>query len=153
MTWRWPSAALLGLALAAIVPRALPAQQRRVRELGVQAMVLATDPAMVLGGLYGALRTSTRTRLGVTASAGAVGGDFAWRGELLAHFLLNPRTTRKPGVYGGGGVAVAGSRGEATGYAVVLLGVEGRPGARSGWFLEAGFGGGFRAAAGWRLRR
>ncbi len=151
MTWRWPSATFLLLAAAG--SRApLPAQQRHVRELGVEAMVLATDPAMVLGGLYAAIRTSSRTRLALTASAGAIDGAAAWRGELLAHFLLNPRTTRKAEVYGGGGVAAAGSRGGERGYAVILLGVEARPGARNGWFLEAGLGGGFRAAAGWRWR-
>jgi hypothetical protein len=152
MTWRWASAAsLVWLGLAAHGGAAL-AQQRHVRELGLQGVVLASDPAMVLGGGYAAVRTSSRTRLALTASAGATDGAFAWRGELLAHFLLNPRATKKAGVYGGGGVAVAGSRGDRQGYAVVLLGIEARPGARQGWFLEAGLGGGFRAAAGWRWR-
>lgn len=152
MTWRWASPAALLLCLAGLVTGPLAAQQSEVREFGVQGTVLATDPAMVLGGVYGAVRTSRRTRLAVTASAGATGGAFAWRGELLAHFLLNPRSTRRPGMYGGGGVALAGSAGASRGYVVVLLGVEGRPGARSGWFIEAGLGGGFRAAAGWRWR-
>lgn len=151
MTWRWASPAALLLSLAGLAPP-LAAQQSQAREIGVQGTVLATDPAMVLGGVYGAVRTSPRTRLAVTASAGATGGAFAWRGELLAHFLLNPRSTRRAGMYGGGGVALAGSSGASKGYVVVLLGVEGRPGARSGWFIEAGLGGGFRGAAGWRWR-
>ena len=142
-------ALFLGTALAG--PAA--AQRRHVRELGLEGVVLASDPAMVLGGVYGAIRTSARTRVALTASAGAVDDAFAWRGELLAHFLLNPRSVRKAGVYGGGGVAIAGSRGEEQGYAVILLGIEARPGSRNGWFLEAGLGGGFRAAAGWRWRR
>lgn len=151
MTWRWPSATfLLFVAAGSGVP--LAAQRRHVRELGVEGMVLGADPVMVLGGLYGAVRTSSRTRLALTASAGIVERAAGWRGEVLAHFLLNPRTTRKPGVYGGGGVAAAGSGGQARGYVVVLLGVEGKPGAGSGWFVEAGLGGGFRAAAGWRWR-
>ena len=152
MTWRWASAAALLGGLAGLGAAPLAAQRSQVREVGVQGAVLATDPAMVLGGVYGALRTSRRTRLALTASAGAAGGDFAWRGELLAHFLLNPLSTRRPGVYGGGGVAVAGSAGASEGYVIVLLGIEGRPGGRSGWFLEAGLGGGFRAAGGWRWR-
>lgn len=152
MTWRWASPAALLAALAGLGGAPLSAQRPQVRELGVQGTVLATDPAMLLGGVYGGFRTSRRTRLALTASAGAAGGDFAWRGELLAHFLLNPLSTRRPGVYGGGGVAVAGSGGASEGYVVVLLGVEGRPGGRGGWFLEAGLGGGFRAAAGWRWR-
>jgi len=155
MTWRWPSATrirttLLLLGAAGAAP--LAGQQRRVRELGLQVTVLATDPAMLLGGVYGAIRTSGRTRLAVTGSAGTIGGAAAWRGELLAHFLLNPRTVRKAEVYGGGGVAAAGSAGAERGYVVILLGVESRPGAGSGWFVEAGLGGGFRGAAGWRWR-
>ena len=157
MTWRWPSvtpvrAALLLLAGAGTGAAPVAAQQRHVRELGVQATVLATDPAMVLGGVYGAIRTSGRTRLALTASAGTIDGAAAWRGELLAHFLLNPRTTRRAEVYGGGGVAAAGSGGAERGYVVILLGVESKPGAGNGWFLEAGLGGGFRGAAGWRWR-
>ena len=155
MTWRWASpAAGLAVLVASAGPGAAPlaAQRSHVREVGIESTVLTTDPAMVLGGVYGAVRTSRRTRLALTASAGATGGDFAWRGELLAHFLLNPLSTRRPGVYGGGGVAAAGSGGASEGYVVVLLGVEARPGGRSGWFLEAGLGGGFRAAAGWRWR-
>ena len=151
MTWRWASPALL-LSLAGLAPPPLAAQRSRVREIGLQGTVLATDPAMVLGGVYGAIRTSPRTRLALTASAGTAGGAVAWRGELLAHFLLNPRSTRRAGVYGGGGVAVAGTAAASRGYVVVLLGLEGRPGARAGWFIEAGLGGGFRAAAGWRWR-
>lgn len=153
MTWRSASAALLVAVALAAGGAPAAAQRRHVREVGVEATVLASDPAMVLGGGYGAIRTSTRTRLALTASAGAVDGAFAWRGELLAHFLLNPRSTAKAGIYGGGGVAIAGSRGGQQGYAVVLVGIEGKPGSRTGWFLEAGLGGGFRAAAGWRWRR
>ena len=156
MTWRWPSAARLGIVLmsaAALAPVALGAQQQKVREIGIQGTILASSPAMALGGIAAGLRTSSRTRLMLTASAGTLDHAVAWRGELLAHFMLNPRRTRGAAVYGGGGVAVAGSHDAAQGYAVVLLGLEGRPGARSGWFVEAGLGGGFRAAAGWRWRR
>jgi hypothetical protein len=39
------------------------------------------------------------------------------------------------------------------GYVVVTLGVEARPGAPSGWFVEAGVGGGARLAMGYRWRR
>ena len=149
MTWRWASAAFLLLATSGAP---LAAQQRHVRELGVEGMVLGADPVMVLGGSTARSGMLSRTRLALTASAGIVERAAGWRGEVLAHFLLNPRTTRKPGVYGGGGVAAAGSGGQARGYVVVLLGIEARPGAGNGWFLEAGLGGGFRAAAGWRWR-
>jgi hypothetical protein len=55
-------------------------------------------------------------------------------------------------VYGAGGVAVAGGPVD-QGYVVLTLGIEGRPGARSGWFAEAGVGGGVRLALGYRWRR
>jgi hypothetical protein len=38
------------------------------------------------------------------------------------------------------------------GYLVLTLGLEASPGGRTGWFLEAGVGGGARIAAGWRRR-
>ena len=39
------------------------------------------------------------------------------------------------------------------GYLVVAIGLEGRPGARAGWFVEAGVGGGARLALGYRWRQ
>jgi hypothetical protein len=55
-------------------------------------------------------------------------------------------------VYGAGGVALAEGPVD-QGYVVVTLGIEGRPGGRSGWFAEAGVGGGARLAVGYRWRR
>jgi hypothetical protein len=56
------------------------------------------------------------------------------------------------GAYAGGGVAgIAGP--DDRGYLVLLLGIEAGPGARGGWALEAGVGGGLRLAAGYRWRR
>ncbi len=147
MTWRWTSACAVLLAIGS------SAAAQQARELGVQATVLASSPAVAVAGLYGALRTTARTRLAVTAGVGATDGRFAWRSELLAHFLLNPRSTTRPGIYGGGGVAATGAGGQAKGYVVVLLGIEARPGGSSGWAVEAGLGGGLRAAVGWRWRR
>ena len=147
---RWPRIlAPVALALApAIAPGAVGAQQ--ARELGIQGVVTAEGPAFIAGGLFGAVRTTRRMRIAATASVGGAGGETAWRGELLGHFLLNPGTRRAPGFYAGGGVALAGP--EERGYVVILVGVEGTPGGRSGWALEAGLGGGFRAAAGYRWR-
>jgi hypothetical protein len=50
-------------------------------------------------------------------------------------------------------VADVESTGDTQGYMVLGLGVESSPGARSGWALEAGIGGGFRIALGYRWRR
>jgi hypothetical protein len=117
----------------------------------VQAVATASDPAFVGGGLYAALRPEHRTRLALTAAAGALGGGAAFRGELLGHFLVNPDAAHGPGVYLGGGVAVVAGPVE-RGYAVVTVGIEGRPRGRSGWAVEAGVGGGVRVTVGWRRR-
>jgi hypothetical protein len=129
-----------------------PASAQSVPELGVVAMATASDPALVAAGAYGGLRTSLRTRVSAAALAGVSGSEAAWRGELLVHFLLNPTRRTGAGVYGAGGVAVVGGPVD-QGYVVVTLGVEARPGAPSGWFVEAGVGGGARLAMGYRWRR
>ena len=145
MSLRWARLLLTVLAW----PRVAPAQQ--VRELGVQAIGTASDPALAVAGVYAALRPSTRFRVSLGAGAGTSDEDTAWRGELLAHFLLSPRARRGVGGYAAGGVAaVGGPRDE--GYLVLLLGAETRPGAASGWFAEAGVGGGVRVAVGFRQR-
>jgi len=121
-------------------------------ELGVQAIGTAADPAVAVAGVYGAIRTSHRTRVSAALGAGVSDGDAAFRGELLAHFLLNPTRRTGAGVYGAGGIALAEGPVD-QGYVVVTLGIEGRPGGRSGWFVEAGVGGGARLAVGYRWRR
>jgi hypothetical protein len=139
---------LLVMALAA----AQPAAAQRVVEPGVAAIATAADPAVVVAGGTVGLRTSTRTRISATLAAGASDGAFAWRGELLGHFLLSPARLRGVGLYGGGGVALAGGPVD-QGYLVLTLGLEQRPGGRRGWFVETGVGGGARLAAGYRWRR
>ena len=134
--------------LAGVAARESEAQQ--AREIGLQGVVVAESPAFLAGGLFAGLRTTRRMRLVATASVGSADDNAAWRGELLGHFLLNPGSRRAPGLYVGGGLAVAGP--DERGYVVILVGLEGAPGGRSGWALEAGLGGGFRATAGWRWR-
>ena len=143
MRTRWANLALAALAAA-------PAAAQ-TRELGLQAVATASDPAMAGGGVYAAWRPSRRARISAGAFVGGAGGALAWRGELLAHFLLTPMARRGVGFYGAGGVAgVAGPAEE--GYLVLALGMETRPGAPSGWFAEAGVGGGARVALGFRRR-
>jgi hypothetical protein len=139
----------VALALAAGAP---PAAAQQVVELGITAVATAADPAVVVAGGSLGVRTSARTRVSAALGAGTSDGDFAWRGELLGHFLLSPGRLRGAGLYGAGGVAVVGGP-IAQGYLVLTLGVEGRPGGPRGWFLEAGLGGGARVAAGYRWRR
>ncbi|HYC33673.1 MAG TPA: hypothetical protein VEB59_15395 [Gemmatimonadales bacterium] len=146
MPSRWAS-----LAAAALVAAPVPTAAQQVRELGVQAIGTASDPGFLGAGVYGAWRPSRRSRISLGAAIGGAGGQTAWRGELLAHFLLTPRARTGVGVYGGGGVAaVSGPIDQ--GFVVLTLGVESRPGAATGWFAEAGVGGGVRGAVGIRRR-
>jgi hypothetical protein len=146
MGLRWAS----GLA-AATIAGAPPVGAQQVRELGIQLTGTASDPAMGMAGLYGGLRTSLRTRLSAAASGGVTDDAFAWRGELLIHFLFNPTKRTGAGAYAAGGVAWVGGPAD-QGYVVATMGLESSPGARKGWFLEAGVGGGARLAAGLRWR-
>ena len=130
--------------------RPLAAQQ--AREIGIQAIGTASDPVLGVGALYGALRTSNRTRVSVTGGVGGSAGELAFRAELLGHFLLSPNKRNGPGPYFAAGVAAVGGPLE-RGYLVLTLGVEQRPGGGAGWAAEAGVGGGFRLALGYRWRR
>ena len=143
----WGRLAALAIALL-LLPGEMVAQ--RARELGINAVFTAQDEALFAGGVYGAIRTTRRTRLALTAAAGSAGGEFVARGELLGHFLLSPGS-RAIGVYGGGGVAGIVGAGE-EGFLVLLLGIEHAPGGGAGWYLEGGLGGGARIAAGSRWR-
>lgn len=148
MTSFWTSGTILGALLLA--PAAAGAQA--VREFGVIGAATASDPALVAAGVYGALRTSLRTRGSIAGMLGASEGEAAWRAELLMHFLLSPTRERGVGAYGAGGIGVVGGPADRS-YVVLTIGIESRPAAPSGWFVEAGVGGGARAAAGYRWRR
>lgn len=141
----WCSAALLLLGWAA----PLPAQT--ARELGVEAIGLFRDSSLMGGAVTGAVRISSRTRLALTGMVGGGDGGLGGRAELAGHFLLNPTAVRGLGLYGGGGLAVE-RQDRTRGYIELLVGIETRPGAQSGWAVEAGLGGGVRLAVGWRTR-
>ena len=147
MDSRWGS-----LAAAVAIAAPSPVAAQRIAELGVQATALAANPGSMVGGIYAALRTSSRTRISIGAGVGAALGRAVVRGELLAHFLLNPTRRRGVAPYVAGGVALESEPVE-EGYVVLTLGLESQPGAKSGWFVEAGVGGGARVAVGFRYRR
>jgi hypothetical protein len=140
------------LVVVAALGAAPPAAAQRVTEVGLQATATFSDPALAVAGATGAVRLSERGRLALSLGAGGSDGAFAWRGEAAGHFLLSPRRREGVAAYGGGGVAVVGGPVE-RGYLLLTLGLESAPGSRSGWFAEAGVGGGVRLAAGWRWRR
>jgi hypothetical protein len=147
MTCRWREPLILGAALG--WGRAAPAQQ--VKELGLQVTGAFSHPAVGAAGVYGALRTSGRTRFSLSLVAGGSDAGAIVRGELLGHFLLSPEERRKPGFYLAGGIA--GIEGVVSrGYLVLTAGLEQRPRGRSGWAIEAGVGGGVRLALGYRWR-
>jgi hypothetical protein len=128
-----------------------PLFAQQTHEFGIQAIGTASDPALGVGALFGALRTSNRTRLSGTVGLGGSGGELAFRAELLGHFLLSPNKRKGAGPYFAAGVAAVGGQVD-RGYLVLTLGVEQRPGGGSGWAAEAGVGGGFRLAVGYRWR-
>jgi hypothetical protein len=137
-----------GVILALI---AAPLGAQTIKEWGIQALGALADPAFAGGGAYGALRFGDRTRAAVTLNPGVQDGQFAFRGELLGHLLINGRSKR-PQVYALAGVAgVAGPTGR--GWLVMGAGLEASPGGRSGWAVELGVGGGVRISAGFRWRR
>jgi hypothetical protein len=138
--------------LLAAAAHAAPARAQWVTELGLQAVMTTSTPVLVGGGLYAAARTSQRLRVALSLAGGVADDEAAGRGELAGHFLLNPAARNGIGAYAGGGVAgVVGPRD--TGYLLLLLGVEARPGAAAGWALELGVGSGLRIAGGYRWRR
>lgn len=131
---------------------AAPVSAQRGYELGIQAIGTASDPPLAVAAAYGALRTSTRTRISASAGAGVSSGELGLRGEILGHFLLSPNKPQGTGFYMAGGVAGVGGPVK-QGYLVLTLGVESRPGATKGWAAELGVGGGFRLSLGYRWRR
>jgi len=148
-----PPCSLLFCLLGAVVapPGAAAGQEPSGHEFGVQAITVLEDPVWAGGGAYGAWRPGGKTRLAATLGVGRLDAKVSGRGELLAHFLLSPGRVRGVTLYGVGGIAgVVGPRDQ--GYLVLGLGLEQAPGARSGWVVEAGVGGGVRILAGWRWR-
>lgn len=150
---RLRSLRLMATLLAPAVAAASPVSAQRALELQVHGVGTFADERFLGGGMGLALRTNGRMRVGLYATAGDYGGDRAFRPEFTASFHLNPykRTGMSP--YVGGGVALVMTGEQTREYLVGGVGVEWRPGAGSGWFLEAGIGGGFRVSAGFQLRR
>jgi hypothetical protein len=98
-------------------------------------------------------RPSSDSRIALALAGGTVGERSAARARLTIQFLVNASARSGVGIYAGVGTAFLARRGApGQGYLAVLLGLEGKPGRRQGWFVEAGLGGGVLAAAGWRMR-
>lgn len=144
----WPELLVVAGALSAV--HSIAAQQ--ARELGIQAIATASEPALGVAGGYAGLRISARTRLSAFVGAGLMNRELAWRGEALGQFLLSPSKRQGPGFYLAGGLAAVEGP-IARGYLVLALGLEDRPGAGSGWAVEVGVGGGARLSLAYRWRQ
>ncbi len=128
-------------------------QAQRAREWQLQGIATLGRERFVGGGLGIALRTDGRMRLALAVNAGDLEGTAAVRSEATVSYHLNPfkRSGVSPYVVGGAALVLTGDRsGE---YLLLSVGLESRPGAGTGWFLEAGVGGGIRLTGGLRLRR
>lgn len=144
------SACALLVTLQALASQASAQQVRR--EFGVEAYTLRATPDRVGGALYAGWRVGSRQRLSLLGGVDGGDGGTTGRAEALVHFLLAPGKKRGAGFYGAGGLGVdVAGRTEVR--IVALAGIEGSPGGRRGWMVEAGVGGGWRLAAGWRWRR
>jgi hypothetical protein len=133
---------------------ALQTQQLTATELsagGVAVMARRSFGGAELGIAH---RPGGESRIALAVAGGAVAGRAAARAQLTLQLLLSPASRNGPGLYAGVGGAFAGRRGSpGQGFLAVLLGLEGAPGTRQAWYVEAGFAGGVRAAVGWRVRR
>lgn len=132
---------------------ALQSQPLTATELSLGAAAALARETFVGGELGLARRTSNESRLALALAAGSVEGEAAARAQLTLQLVVNPYARTGMGLYGGLGAAFSTRRGDTGhGYVAVLLGVESAPGRRQGWYAELGLGGGYRAAAGWRVR-
>ncbi len=139
--------------LVACLPGLVDAQQLTSNELSVGAAGALARRTFVGAELGLAHRPSGDSRIALALAGGTAQGRAAARAQLTLQLLVNSSARSGAGIYGGVGAAVLARRGSAgQGYLAILLGLEGAPGRRQSWFVEAGLAGGARAAAGWRLR-
>ncbi len=122
------------------------------RDFQLHGLSIFSSDRFLGGGLGYALRPPGRLRLGATVSAGQMAGSFAGRGEAFVSFHLNPGRETGFAPYASAGLAGALAGSDVQGYVQVALGLEQQPGRRTGFFVEAGLGGGFRVSAGYRFR-
>ncbi len=116
--------------------------------------IAAPAPMAFLGvGAGYAVRARGRLGFGVNATAGAREDAVAARGEALVSFGLDPARQRGLSPYVAAGAAAVSGAGRTSGYAVAVVGLAANPGARRGWFVEGGVGGGVRVSAGLVFRR
>ncbi len=139
------------VAAASLLPPATGiagAQQRPI--LQAQAVIAAGRPWFAGAGVGAGFGLSLRSAIGLNASFGTEENHVAARNEVLASFHLNPPGFARLNPYLAAGAALIWSAGPDRQYMVLALGVERQLGSRLLGFVEAGWGGGLRAAVGVR---
>jgi hypothetical protein len=131
----------------------MQSQQLTATELSLGPAVVMAHRTFVGAELGVAHRPSGESRVALALAGGTIAGRAAARAHLTLQLLMNPAARKGPGFYAGVGGAFTARRGSpGQGFLAVLLGCEAAPGRRQGWYVELGFAGGVRAAAGWRTR-
>ncbi|HEY3222150.1 MAG TPA: hypothetical protein VGJ80_15565 [Gemmatimonadales bacterium] len=132
---------------------AVQSRQLTATELSLGAAAAMAHRTFVGAELGLAHRPNGGSRIALALAGGAVSERPAARAHLTLQLLLSPAARSGAGFYAGVGGAFLARRGAAgQGFLAVLLGFEGAPGRRQGWYVELGLAGGVRAAAGWRMR-
>ena len=132
---------------------ALQSQQLTATELSLGAAAVVARRTFAGGEVGIAHRPGADSRIALALGGGTVTGRAAARAQVTLQLLVPPSSRSGPGLYAGVGGAFAGRRGTpGRGFLAVLLGIEAAPSRRQAWYVELGFAGGMRAAAGWRLR-
>lgn len=132
----------------------LGGQALRATEIGAGAAVVLAHRGFWGPEIRVARRTGGQGRFALAVACGDYERAFGARVEATAQFMLRPAERSGAGPYGGLGLAFAGAEGiRGATYLMVLLGIDQRPGARSGWYAEVGLGGGVRLGLGRRFRR
>lgn len=131
---------------------AAPAVAQQGVEWQGQAVGVVTADRFAGAGPGVAWRTTRRLRFAAAVSAGGTAAGAAVRAEGTATFHVTTARPNRLAPYAGGGAAVTADAEGVRERLVVLIGVEGRPGHRVGWFVDVGVGGGLRFSLGFRFR-
>lgn len=134
---------------------ALQTQPLTTTELSLGAAAAFSEETFAGGELGLGYRPTGDSRIALAMGGGVMSPDHAatLRAQLTLQLLLNASARSGAGIYAGvGGVFLGQDGAPGRGFVALILGVEQRPGRRGGWFLESGFAGGARLAAGWRAR-
>lgn len=132
---------------------AIQSQQLTATELSLGGAAFIARHTFAGAELGLARRPGADSRIAVAFAGGTEDGEVAGRAQLTLQLVVNAFARSGPGLYAGAGGAFAARRDRPSqGLLAVLVGLEAAPGRRQAWYVEVGFAGGVRAAAGWRLR-